>query len=75
LDRHAALEAGVVEREEGATAGLAVHAGEDTKLQTDPLPPTAIVGATSRKETLESGKDGDIVLLATSPRLEVRKTL
>ncbi len=37
--------------------------------------PAAIAGAAARKGTLEPGKDADVVLLATSPRLEVRKTL
>ncbi len=38
------------------------------------LVPAMIGGVADRKGTLEPGKDADIVLLETSPRLEVRRT-
>jgi N-acetylglucosamine-6-phosphate deacetylase len=39
------------------------------------LIPAAIAGVEDRKGTLEPGKDADIVLLETRPRLEVRLTM
>lgn len=39
------------------------------------LIPAKIAGVADRKGTLERGKDADIVLLSTSPRLEVRRTI
>ena len=39
------------------------------------LIPATIAGAAARKGSLEPGKDADIVLLETRPRLEVRMTL
>ncbi len=39
------------------------------------LVPAAIAGVADRKGSLEPGKDADIVLLETRPRLEVRKTI
>lgn len=39
------------------------------------LIPATIAGVADRKGTLEPGKDADIVLLETRPRLEVRMTL
>jgi N-acetylglucosamine-6-phosphate deacetylase len=39
------------------------------------LIPATILGISDRKGTLEAGKDADIVLLESKPRLEVRKTL
>lgn len=39
------------------------------------LIPAAILGLDDRKGSLDAGKDADIVLLETSPRLEVRMTL
>jgi N-acetylglucosamine-6-phosphate deacetylase len=39
------------------------------------LIPARIAGIAARKGTLEPGKDADLVLLQTSPRLEVRATL
>jgi N-acetylglucosamine-6-phosphate deacetylase len=37
--------------------------------------PARIAGVGDRKGSLEPGKDADLVLLATRPRLEVRMTL
>ncbi len=39
------------------------------------LIPATIAGVAGRKGSIEPGKDADLVLLETSPRLEVRKTL
>jgi N-acetylglucosamine-6-phosphate deacetylase len=39
------------------------------------LIPAAIAGVAGRKGTIEPGKDADIVLLRTSPRLEVDRTI
>jgi N-acetylglucosamine-6-phosphate deacetylase len=39
------------------------------------LIPATIAGVADRKGSLEPGKDADVVLLETSPRLEVRMTL
>jgi N-acetylglucosamine-6-phosphate deacetylase len=39
------------------------------------LIPATIAGVADRKGSIEPGKDADIVLLETKPRLEVRKTI
>lgn len=39
------------------------------------LIPAKLIGVADRKGTLEVGKDADIVLLETTPRLKVRRTL
>jgi len=39
------------------------------------LIPAAILGLADRKGSLDAGKDADIVLLDTKPRMEVRMTL
>lgn len=39
------------------------------------LIPATIAGVAGRKGSIEPGKDADLVLLETSPRLEVRKTV
>jgi N-acetylglucosamine-6-phosphate deacetylase len=47
----------------------------ETAVRRASLIPATIAGVADRKGSLEPGKDADIVLLETKPRLEVRMTL
>jgi N-acetylglucosamine-6-phosphate deacetylase len=47
----------------------------DASVRRASLIPATIAGVADRKGSLDPGKDADIVLLETRPRLEVRMTL